>query len=163
VSRMNGQTRKKMYQYLCKRDGEYCRGCGVKSPKSQLVIDHKDNNNSNNQVDNFQLLCRRCNYKKNPRRPVDVCVRESATQAISELEESRKKEPKFRKYIAHEINENEVALEEELINSGAEVIGISPVTAKRYMNKICSKAGIYQRFETPKGTYVEFKPELEFA
>ena len=45
---MNGQTRKKLYQEMVNDEGEFCKICNVTSKERQLVIDHKDNNNSNN-------------------------------------------------------------------------------------------------------------------
>ncbi len=71
MSNMNGITRKKLYPIIVSRDGEYCKCCGVLSTEQQLVIDHKDNDNSNNGLLNLQLLCRTCNYLKNPRQPLD--------------------------------------------------------------------------------------------
>ena len=68
MSNMNGRTRKKLYMIIVKRDGEFCKFCGRSPPEVNLVIDHKDNDNSNNFLGNLQLTCRSCNYKKNPRR-----------------------------------------------------------------------------------------------
>lgn len=47
-----------------------------------------------------------------------------------------------------------------MINSGAEDIGISPVTAKRYLNKMCSSRGILQRIMRVKTTMIRYKGEL---
>jgi len=71
---MNKKTHDKLYDIIAKRDGECCHFCEKKPPEHQLVIDHKDNDNSNNELYNLQLLCRACNYKKNPRRALDQCV-----------------------------------------------------------------------------------------
>jgi len=65
MSNMNGVTRKKLFPLIATRDGEYCRCCGALPDERQLVIDHKDNDNSNNNLTNLQLLCRTCNYLKN--------------------------------------------------------------------------------------------------
>ncbi len=80
---MNGIMRKKLYRIIAERDGEYCKCCGKLPSEGQLVIDHRDNNEKNNDLANLQLLCRSCNYLKNPRRPVDECVSENE---ISELQ-----------------------------------------------------------------------------
>jgi len=74
---MNGPTRKKLYTRIAERDGEFCQKCEKLSSEGQIIVDHIDNNNSNNSFENLQLLCRSCNYKKNPRRPVDECVSEN--------------------------------------------------------------------------------------
>ena len=162
MSKMNGPTRKKFYDFLSNHNGEYCRCCGNLPTEGQLVIDHRDNNNENNSQDNLQLLCRRCNYLKNPRRPVDMCVSEEESPDQSEMEVSRTKEPSFRKFVCHQISEEKSIPEQELINSGSEYSGISPVTAQRYLNKMCSKVGIYQRRKIGRTVIVEYKMELDF-
>jgi len=160
VSRMNGTTRKKAYVLLINRDGEFCKFCDRKPDQMQLVIDHVDNDNSNNHTDNWQLLCRRCNFIKH-RRPVDKCVSENEVASdTTELQESRLKEPKFRRYVAHRINEEGKVTEEDLINSGAEEIENSPVTTKRYLNKMCSSVGIYQRKHVGKTVVIAYKKYL---
>ena len=58
---------------IAERDSECCKFCGRSPPEVKLVIDHKDNDNQNNYLDNLQLACRSCNYKKNPRRPLAMC------------------------------------------------------------------------------------------
>ena len=161
---MNGPTRKKLYECVAKRDGEYCKGCGALPHERQLVLDHKDNNNANNDPTNHQLLCRRCNYLKNPRRPVDICECENEAQEhTSELDESRVKEPLFRKYVLHQLNEYGNVPEKELIDSGAEVVGISPVTAKRYLDKMCSLAGLLKRSRFVKTVVIGYKKDLVYV
>jgi len=156
VSRMNGRTRKKLYGFLIKRDRPYCRCCGVLADERQLVVDHRDNNNSNNDPDNLQLLCRSCNYLKNPRkleRPVDMCVSYGGSQDMSEIETSRRKKPEFKKFVAKWVNEEGEVPEEELINSGAERLDLSPITTKRYLYPMCSRDGVYERVKRV-GTFV---------
>jgi len=156
VSRMNGRTRTKLYEFLIKRDRPYCRCCGVLADERQLVVDHRDNNNSNNDPDNLQLLCRSCNYLKNPRgseRPVDVCVSYGGSQDLSEIEISRTKKPQFRRYVATRVNEEREITEEDLIYSGAESLDISPVTAQRYLRSMCSRDGVYERVKKMGGVF----------
>ena len=156
---MNGLTRKKLYPLIATRDGEYCRCCGALPSERQLVIDHRDNNNSNNDLSNLQLLCRTCNYLKNPRKPLDN-VSECLNEDETELQKSQRSEPFFRKFVIHEINELHEVPEHELINSGSEDVGISPVTAKRYLNKMCSSRGILQRINRVNTTLIRYKNEL---
>ena len=160
MSKMNGPTRKKLYKEMIVDEGEFCKNCNVSGEEKQLVIDHKDNDNSNNHRENRQFLCRPCNYKKNPRRPVDECVSEDEK---SELIVNRIKEPQFRKFVAHEINERVRVPERELIDSGAEHIGMSPVTTKRYLNKMCSPEGVLHRWRSVKTIVVGYKSETHFA
>jgi len=158
---MNGPTRLKLYKLVADRDGEYCRCCGVLAWERQLIIDHIDNNSSNNNPENLQLLCRACNYLKNPRRPVDECVSEcESADQTSELAVNRLKEPMFKQYVATRINESGQAPEEDLVNAGAERLDLSPVTTKRYLNKLCSSDGIYERASSGKTVVIRYKKAL---
>lgn len=119
MSKMNGLTRKKFYQHLVQCNGEQCAFCNRTADQVQLVIDHKDNNNSNNNLENLQLLCRRCNYIKNSRRPVDMCVRERAPALLTEIEISTRNKPLFAKYLAQRVNEDGYVEEQDFIYSAA--------------------------------------------
>lgn len=163
MSKLNGPTRRKLYRGMSEDEGEFCKRCGVTAKERQLVIDHKDNDNSNNSRENRQFLCRPCNYFKNPRRPVVECVSESEAHDQSELQTSRQKEPFFRKFVCHVINEQGPTPEEDLIYSGAESVGISPVTASRYLKNMCSSVGILQKKKFGQTSVVRYKNELSFT
>jgi len=170
VGNMNGQTRKKKYALLAREDGEYCRCCGLLPSEGQLVVDHRDNNNYNNSRENLQLLCRRCNYMKNPRGPLAPCESESENESDCDVERTeisinRTAEPMFKKSVYQMINENDhkPIPEKELINSGSELVGISPVTAKRYIDKMCSHAGVLQRKKVGHTIVILYKQERKLA
>jgi len=127
-----------LYDLIAKRDGDFCKMCHVPALKKQLVIDHIDNNNANNQLSNLQLLCRACNYRKNPRPPVATSVR-SGSEKILKINQS--KEPEFRKYVYEEVICRRNWTFETYVYAAAEKIGISPITAKRYLDKMCSENG----------------------
>ncbi len=146
MSNMNGVTRRKKYQEIVERDGEYCKCCGKLASEGQLVVDHRDNNNTNNSHTNLQLLCRSCNYLKNPRKsPLDMCESENSQQYSEEssMSKNRRTEPLFREFILSELANSECnsLTWDEAINMGAEKIGISQMTAERYLNKMISKYG----------------------
>lgn len=155
VSKMNGITRKKWYVILVKRDGECCRHCDKIPPEVNLVIDHKDNNNYNNSLDNLQLLCRRCNYMKNPRRPVDLSEREEEDE--TELQKSRRIRPLIRKFILHEVNERGSVLEKELQDGGAELHSCSQQTVQRVIDSRCSPYGILERVKISGVYFIRYK------
>jgi len=163
VGNMNGQTRKKLYSIISDEDGEYCRGCGKLAYEGQLVVDHRDNNNSNNSRENLQLLCRSCNYKKNPRRPVDSCVGEYESGDESELQNGKKNEPLFRDYVLCRLNECQEKRipEKELVYAGAEYVGNSPTTCARYLAKLCSSEGPLRRVRLMKTVLIKYKEEWE--
>ena len=73
MSNMNGRTRTKFYGLLSDRDGDHCAFCRISATKKQLVIDHIDYDNSNNDMVNLQLLCRRCNHIRNSGKSGDTC------------------------------------------------------------------------------------------
>ena len=162
MSNKNGRDRKRDYENIKKRDGAYCRGCQVLETEKELVIHHKDNNNSNNNYSNQILLCRKCNYLVHPRlserEPLDVCGGVSEPfDTPSEIKINREKEPLFRKYAEEEVKANVQVLEKELINSGAEKLGLSIRTTPKYLTKMCSALGILQRIKIKKEYYIIMK------
>jgi hypothetical protein len=154
---MNGRTRKKKYSQVVERDGEYCKGCQRLSNECELVLDHINNNPKDDRLENLQILCRQCNYLKNPRRPLDLCEREIEAKGHTELQINRIKESEFRKFVFHEINERGTVLEKELINDVSEQIKISPVTGKRYLDKMCSNHGPLERGISQYGKSISYK------
>lgn len=155
---MNGPTRKKVYYFLVNRDTEYCKRFRVSGKDTQLVIDHKDNNNKNNDVTNLQLLCRHCNYLKNPRRPLDLSVREDDGE--TELQKSRRLRPQVRQFIYHEINEQKEVPEKELLDGGAEVHECSQQTIRRILDQMCSPYGLLERVKRSKTIIVMYKDKF---
>jgi|TARA_B100001146_G_scaffold99104_1_gene87757 hypothetical protein len=163
MSNMNSRKRKIVYPYLKEKFGAYCQMCQALESERELVIDHIDNNNSNDNPNNWQFLCRSCNYIKNPRlkerkEPLDVCVGVSRPFDIpSEIKINREREPLFRKYVEEEVKANVQVLEQELINSGAEKLGLSPRTTDRYLKKMYSSIGKLQRIKTKTECYIIMK------
>ena len=162
MSNMNSRMRKTAYPYLKNMFGPYCRGCQKLESERELVIDHIDNNNKNNNPNNWQFLCRSCNYIKTPRlkerEPLDVCVGVSKPfDTPSEIKINREKEPSFRTYAEEEVKSNVHVLEQELINSGAEKLGLSPRTTDRYLKKMYSSIGKLQRIKTKTECYIIMK------
>jgi len=152
---MNKTTRDKLYAIIIKRDREYCKCCGKLPYEGKLVLDHKDNDNTNNIHTNLQILCYSCNYLKNPRKePLDLCVNEKE----SNLEEScltknKRTEPAFEEFILNEINNDSWGMIEwnEATNMGAQKIGISPITVERYLKKLITKYGSLRLRENSEG------------
>ena len=162
MSNMNSRMRNTAYPYLKNMFGPYCRGCQALESERELVIDHIDNNNKNNNPSNWQFLCRSCNYTKNPRlkerEPLDVCGGVSEPfDTPSEIKINREKEPRFKTYAEEEVKSNVHVLEQELIHSGAEKLGLSPITTDRYLKKMYSSAGTLQRIKTKEEYYIIMK------
>ena len=158
---LNKRTRDKLYKFLAKRDGEVCWICKIPATEKQLVVHHKNNNNRDNRKKNLRLLCRRCNYLANPRKkPVDiVCVSVSEEWAEhSELKENRRLEPLFRQWVWQKMNEKNPRRIDYIINAGAEHIGASTETTKRYIRKMTSDEGDYVIIrDAKKFQYLHFR------
>ena len=145
MSNMNNRQRKIAYARL-KKFGAYCRGCQALESEKELIIDHKDNNNSNNHSSNWQFLCRSCNYIKNPRlaerEPLDVCGGEcDSLDKETEITINREKQPMFEEYLIQRVARNGPMKRRELVNAASERVGISQKTATRYLDKMCSYEG----------------------
>ena len=61
----NGKRVKRswVYQFLVERDGNVCSCCGItewQNKPIRLWVDHIDGNASNNNPDNFRLICPNC-------------------------------------------------------------------------------------------------------
>lgn len=167
-SRFQNKQREWVYLFLSVRDGDHCLICNVKpSPRRKLEIDHADGNPGNSQPQNLHLLCRKCNqamrlktskehsriianhYAKN------VCesVRENidASKRILEYESGSSEmkansfyEGKFRDWIIDQMERLGSIPRREAINSGAELVGCSPITITRYLDKLTSFQGILE-------------------
>ena len=61
---MNKKNHDKFYKKLADRDDEMCKICHVPVTIKQLVIDHINNDNSDNRLENLQLLFKSCNRIK---------------------------------------------------------------------------------------------------
>ena len=173
---MSGPKRKKMYEYLAKRDGECCFIAGEHGTKQTLVIDHADNNNGNNSRVNLHLMCISMNAAKNPRgrgrkKLSSVCVSvseelskiESAQASSAEFKKNLQSEPDFRHWLFLEIWRKGRLPLDEVIDCGAAVARCSQETIKRYLRKECSRVRLYQIVEDTDNNrrFVQFNPEWE--
>ena len=78
----------------------------------------------------------------------------------TEIMINKAKEPKFIIYTKETIDEHGKWEEKDLINSGAQVVGVSQITAKRYLDKLCSSAGIYIRTTIDTKTFITKRPAV---
>jgi len=159
---MNSRNRAKIYKMLAERDGEMCRVCQIRGTSKTLVVDHKDNDNSHNLPENFQLLCKSCNAKKNPRGKAvaNVCVGvcEEERPLPPEMIVNLRIESKFRGWVFEKVNTFGKIRYEDALNAGAEHVGASTETIKRYLRKMTSSEGMYSIVNDPHGyPYLHFK------
>lgn len=154
MANMNKQTRDKLYPEVKERQkGEYCISCKrdpfilVSMGKNpQLVIDHIDNNNENNILENLQLLCRGCNTLKNHWRhmPFIEDLEDSPT-----YKKSKQNEFRFRQYTMGRIQEPEAngyVHWDSLIADGAEHGQCSEQAIRNYLDKMTApREGIFKK------------------
>lgn len=150
MTRLNKKQRDQIYPYVvAKQGGEFCVCCGcdlnalkAKGHKPELCIDNIDNSDDHKNIYNLQLLCHSCNTKKN-HPETDVPYHRSATP---ELILGKKYEFTFRNWVSGQFMPNEnIGLEYSyLVNSGAEFVGCSTETIKRYLAKMTSEEGTYE-------------------
>lgn len=169
------------YKFIRARDGEYCLQCGRRPPTTQLQIDHADNDPNNWDPENLHLLCRKHNSElrgktvaehleliqgysaKNERERARKRGREN-THLVKELIDFRNASPEmkansyyetqYREWLLTNIREQGFIVKVEAVNSGAEVVGCSPLTANRYLAKLTSSVGPLKESKDGTGTVI---------
>lgn len=150
---MSAATRRRLYPLVARQQGgEYCVYCSrapidlaAAGRSSQLCIDHSDNDPSNNDLRNLQLLCHGCNTKKN--HPAAARVAAPADRPPGpELAVARRAVPAFRSWLF------QIFLDDgsyhyplaDLLDDAAEYLSVSQETVKRYLKRACSpRYGMY--------------------
>lgn len=111
----------------------------------QMVIDHIDNNNENNDINNLQFLCRGCNTLKNHWRhmPFIEDLEDSPT-----FKKSKQNEFRFRQYVMGRLQEpesNGFLHLDSIIADGAEHVQCSQQAIKTYIDKMTApREGIFK-------------------
>ncbi len=143
---------------IAARDTETCFIGGEEGKSATLVLDHWDNNNSNNSLGNLHLLCKSMNSIKNGRGPdhrhklrssLYVCekaggeVHQELVIRHAEFKKNLTAEPAFKHWLFEMVVKNGRVPIEEVLNSGAAVAHCSQETIRRYLAKETSKERIY--------------------
>ncbi len=178
MGRMSGRNRKKLFAMLKQRDGAYCFICGEPGDEKTLVIDHADNDNSNNDPSNLHLVCRAINAAKNPRksvRRIQSSVGEKERETLiaidcdqpqsAEFRKNLESEPAFRRWLFIEIWRKREIDYEDALDCGAAVARCSQQTIIRYLKKECSRVRLYKitvKSET-KQRLIQFRPFWEMC
>ena len=171
MTNLNSRQRKMVYtKLLVKQGDEFCVLC-TRNPKqlaedglsNKLCIDHIDNNNNNNRIENLQFLCHSCNTKKNH----PTVALPQSRQMTPEMAFGKSYERRFRKWVMGlmlDPDKPNLFTWKHLQNSGAEMIGCSPMTINRYLTKMTSGQGLYHCTDRDGEIYVktDIKPEDEY-
>lgn len=183
---------RKLKEQLIEKYGAKCSwpGCNKDFTKtgnkqklySLLILDHIDNNPYNNEIYNFQLLCREHNKKKNPSKIISSLRQKNLTLLyIYENTESRAVlteslridtiamakhlygDKEFRKLVRNEVFSNPVegALYDDLISSGIEVARLRKSVLEEKLEGMTSTKGEYYAYEANYGDgikkYIKFR------
>lgn len=173
--------RRIIYSFLAARDGEYCLMCGPEKQHKKLDIDHMDGDRNNWSPSNLHLLCRKHNLKlrsvsakqhaatiraysaKNERErerkysfPGTKMIRDLVDyrQGSPEMQANSYYELEYRNWVLEELTRLGTMRLEDAVYGGAEVVGCSPVTTRRYLKKLTSVIGILQEGKDGYGNSV---------
>lgn len=155
---LNKREREILYPKIVEHQGgSFCNNCGAtrrsleaNKRDSKLIVDRKNNQQGYwiqdqrtgakiPRIKNLQLVCKGCNKRKEYEKPL-ITERPMTPEMVV----NNSKEPFFRKYI-HGIIDIKGKIEwEDAVDGGAEFIGISVETAKRYLRKMVSSKGDYE-------------------
>ena len=172
MSRMSSPDRKRIYPLVVQQQGgEYCVYCNKTKEDllnqglyTEFCIDVDDNsgNHSITNLRQMQLLCKSCNTKKNHPQNSEVFQRSSSAEIVL----GTRYERDFRKWVIGLYMENENAgfTYEYVVNNGADYVGCSTETVKRYLKKMtCCNTGNYRwDYDRPGEPRLVLKSEMKF-
>lgn len=185
MPRMNWRWVKKKKEMCRQRDGDVCwvdkcmTGDQYRAKYGKdLELDHRDGRIDNNEDSNLGLATHKCNCKKNPRRKgkhpnllkikrvkkFTMREREWDKEPLrinsAEMKKNIEAEPVFRRYVERLVRKYGAVENKDLVDSCAEIAGISQQTGRKYLDKLCAKyTGKYEYWKNPKNDqwYVRLK------
>ena len=143
---------------ICKRAPEQLISDG-RLPN--LVLDHVDNDSSNNGLENLQILCHGCNTKKNhprnktvdPRMPPEYVVGKNLMRDARRYVHGLMLDP---------ATPVEARLFSRLLDDMAEELDCTQNSVRSYLAKMTSRHGLYEWHRTASGDRVlHFKPDVK--
>ena len=143
--RLSPQAYKIAFGLIYKAQNGTCQLC--QDPMQE--IDHINGDPGDRRPENLRGLCKSCNIRQ--RNLSAGPSADSANESVkigevaesAEIEINRDAEPRYRKWLFDRTNRKEPLYSQEAIYGGAEIVGISPITARRYLGKVTSPQGSY--------------------
>jgi hypothetical protein len=186
MSRLSGPARIRNYIALVGRDTEVCFIGGEQVTFQTAVVDHWDNENSNNRLSNLHLLCRPMNAVKNPRGNAVLRKNADPEKLLSSLHVSRIRvpmvdgptslriqtaeyqkhvitSPNFRHWLFYVIVHLGEVDYNQVVVCGSELVRCHAQTLKGYLAGMTSAAGLYSLTPATDGatSLIRLKPEWE--
>jgi hypothetical protein len=149
---MNKKTRDELYPLVVQQQGgEYCVFCNRDKkdlmndghkPEFCIDVDNNSHDHSKKNLREMQLACHPCNTKKNHPSNTEPFTRTATPEMIL----GKRYESDFRRWVVGLFlpNENVGFTYSYLVGSGAEKVGCSPESIKRYLSKMTSDEGMYE-------------------
>lgn len=166
MSRMNSRNRKKLIPLLIQKcGGTYCFIGGEELTLEDARIDHWNNNNTDNRMQNLVFLCVSMNAVKNPRGRVKrdevlspVCgnvltpMRDTGRSIVCsyEIKKNLQAETDFRHWLFWKIRREGKVIYEVALDTGAAFARCSQETVRRYLKKETSEIRLYQVTRDPE-------------
>jgi hypothetical protein len=174
MSRLSGPARKRNYLRLLERDGEVCFVGGETLTFQTAVVDHWDNDNTNNREANLHLLCRAMNSVKNPRGRAVIRRKPDPDELLSSMHVGRIRvgmlggpdglriqsaeyhkhvntAPNFRHWLFYLIVHLSEVEYDQVVASGSELVRCHAQTTKQYVASMTSPAGLYELVRSEDG------------
>lgn len=177
MARMNSRNRRKFYDLIVARDGgAFCFIGGEPLTFETAVIDHLNNLNNDNRLDNLHLFCKSMNCVKNSRGRDDrhrvlspmsgkiytqMCENEQVRTNSIEIIRNMVSEPNALHFIFWRMIRDGKILLEDALDGAASFARCSQETVRRYLKKELSELRLYMLREDPETgkKVIQFKPE----
>lgn len=145
--------------------------------RMSYVIEHKDNNRKNNNINNLDIACRPCNKLKNPgliakyHKVKGLTLNRIYTQAQKNIYQDKLQvnsvamakhlygEPRFREFAMGLLHERQFVLLSDLVIAGSEYADVQEERGYKYAAKMYSIAGNLEKYfnDNDKQWYVRLK------
>lgn len=163
-NRYTVKERDTLYKFIAARDGEYCLTCrALPTEEKPLQIDHANDDPTDWDPDNLHLACWRCNNEFKTMSTEDHIETVKYYSALNESERLRESghpsgemvkelvdyrsgsiemqansyfEKAYIRWIIRYIIEHGFISKQEAIDSGAQEVGCSTISAERYLRKL---------------------------